>query len=212
MQKVYTDLLRFTSFIPPINLSFNQYLLLTNEPILVHTGSYQSAKALVSKLKEALSGKELSYIFVSHFESDECGGLPIILEAFPNAKVLCSEVTARQFAGFGINANCITQKGGDTLKTDDFELKFITYPSKMHLWDGLLLIEKKRKIYFSSDLVFRMGEACSENIKGNIKAEIENISDDQVASPIKKQALISELLSKEIKFIATEHGDCVEGK
>lgn len=211
MKTVYTDLVRFSSFVPPINLSFNQYLLLTNEPVLVHTGSYQGAKDLIPELKEALSGKDLSYIFVSHFESDECGGLSVILEAFPGAKVICSEVTARQFGGFGMDAECIVKKGGDSLKGDGFEFEFITYPSEMHLWDGLLLIEKNRKIYFSSDLVFRMGEAHEESIKGDIKAEIQNISDEQLASPAKKQVLIDELLSKDIRFIAAGHGDCVEG-
>lgn len=80
MSAIYEDLHQFSSYIPPINLSFHQYLLLTDEPILVHTGSIERAEALVPQLKAALLGRALKYIFISHFESDECGGLSILLK------------------------------------------------------------------------------------------------------------------------------------
>lgn len=32
------DLHLFTDYMQPVNLSFNQYLLLTEEPVLFHTG------------------------------------------------------------------------------------------------------------------------------------------------------------------------------
>lgn len=37
------DLHLFTDYMQPVNLSFNQYLLLTGEPVLFHTGSAQQA-------------------------------------------------------------------------------------------------------------------------------------------------------------------------
>lgn len=209
MHTVYNDLIRFSSYVSPINLSFNQYLLLTDEPVLIHTGSTDIAKNLIQPLKEALGERTLAYIFVSHFESDECGGLKTILDSFPAAKVLCSEVTSRQFAGFGIVAETIPQKGGDKIKAADFELEFITYPSEMHLWDGLLLIENNRKILFSSDLVFHPGEVKEEAVVGDITGELQNISHAQVPDKEKRQALISTLTGKEIDFVAAGHGDCI---
>lgn len=41
------DLHLFTDYMQPVNLSFNQYLLLTEEPVLFHTGSAQQAAALL---------------------------------------------------------------------------------------------------------------------------------------------------------------------
>lgn len=86
MTFISKDLYQFNSYVEPINLTFHQYLLLGNEPLLVHTGNVMQAEALVPELKDVLNGKELKYIFISHFEADECGGLSLILEHFPKAK------------------------------------------------------------------------------------------------------------------------------
>lgn len=212
MQTVYKDLIRFSSYISPINLSFNQYLLLADEPVLIHTGSVDMAKELLLLLKKALDGKALAYIFISHFESDECGGLGVILNEFPEAKVLCSEVTARQLAGFGLAGDTLVKQGGDRLKTNDYELEFITYPSEMHLWDGLLLMENKRKVFFSSDLVFRPGQVKQEPIQSDILVELGEIAHTQMPDDEKRRSLIKTLKEKEVEFIATGHGDCVAGK
>ena len=54
--------------------------------------------------------------FVSHFESDECGGLSLLLKNFPQVKTICSEITARQLIGFGITDKVIVKKAGEKLK------------------------------------------------------------------------------------------------
>lgn len=59
MSIIYEDLHQFSSYIPPIDLSFHQYLLLTDEPVLVHTGAIQQAEALIPQL--TLNGKSLKY-------------------------------------------------------------------------------------------------------------------------------------------------------
>ncbi|BCZ46707.1 hypothetical protein psyc5s11_27740 [Clostridium gelidum] len=139
MAIINKDLHQFSSYIQQINLTFHQYLLLCDEPLLVHTGNVMQAEALLPQLKAALNSKDLKYIFISHFEADECGALSVILEHFPEALTICSEVTARQLNGFGIKAKTITKKAGEKLTTDSYELEFIDYPSEMHLWDGLLI-------------------------------------------------------------------------
>ena len=207
---VYKDLIRFSSYAAPIDLSFNQYLLLAPNSVLIHTGNVNIARGLTQQLKEALQGRELAYIYASHFEADECGGLGVILEAFPKARVLCSEVTARQLNGFGLSGDVLPQRNTDKLATDDYELEFITYPSEMHLWDGLLLVENKRKILFSSDLVLRHGEVKEAAIDDDIYNELSSISHDQIPDEAKRQTLIQALQKRDIDFIATGHGICVK--
>jgi flavorubredoxin len=210
MTTIYEDLYQFSSYIPPINLSFHQYLLLGDEPVLVHTGSIQQAEALIPQLKEILNRKALKYIFISHFESDECGGLSVILKHFPEAMPVCSEVTARQLSGFGIASDVIVKKPGEKLITKDYELEFIGYLSEMHLWEGLLLIENKRNIFFSSDLMFRLGKAAGEIIDGNWHTEVDSISPMQVPDPESRLHLQQTLGKLNPKFIATGHGPCVK--
>jgi flavorubredoxin len=210
MSTIYKDLYQFSSYIPPIDLSFHQYLLLTEEPLLVHTGSINQAEALVPQLKATLLDRPLKYIFISHFESDECGGLSIILKHFPEAKPICSEVTARQLSGFGITNEVVIKKPGEKLISGDSDFEFISYPSEMHLWEGLLLMENKRKIFFSSDLVFRLGKANGDAIEGNWEREVANISLQQVADPERKAKLQHTLVELKPKFIAVGHGPCLK--
>lgn len=210
MSNIYEDLHQFSSYVPTIDLTFHQYLLLTDEPLLVHTGSIQQVEALMPQLKNVLGGKQLKYIFISHFESDECGGLSLILKHFPEAKPICSEVTARQLSGFGITNEAISKKTGEKLTTGGYELEFINYPSEMHLWEGLLLVENKRGIFFSSDLVFRFGKASGTVIEGNWQAEVNGITLEQVSDPERRAKLQQTLSQLNPAFVATGHGPCIK--
>lgn len=178
--------------------------------ILIHTGSMQQVEVLVPQLKDILKGKALSYVFVSHFESDECGGLSHILKHFPEAKSICSLVTARQLSGFGITDNVIVKKPGEKLVSEGYELEFINYPSEMHLWDGLLLMENKRGIFFSSDLIFRFGKSAGEVIEGDWKSEIDGITQEQISDPGKKEQLQRNLEQYNPEFVAVGHGPCLK--
>jgi flavorubredoxin len=210
MAVIYEDLHQFSSYVPPIDLTFHQYLLLGDEPILVHTGSVQQAETLIPQLKDVLAGRTLKYIFISHFEADECGGLSLILKHFPEVRPICSEVTARQLSGFGITNNIIIKKPGEKLISNGYELEFINYPSEMHLWEGLLLMENKRGIFFSSDLVFRFGNTHGTVIEGDWQTEIENITPQQVSDPQQRAKLQDTLMQLNPKFVATGHGPCLK--
>ena len=210
MSIIYEDLQQFSSYVPPNDHTFHQYLLLADEAILIHTGSIQQAEALIPQMKEVLAGRTLKYIFISHFESDECGGLSVILKHFPEAKPICSEVAARQLSGFGITDDTIIKKPGEKLVSNEYELEFINYPSEMHLWGGLLLMENKREIFFSSDLVFRFGDAHGTVIEGNWQTEIDNITPQQVSDPHQRVQLQQTLVKFSPKFVATGHGPCLK--
>lgn len=210
MQTIYQDLYQFSTHFQPINLSFHQYLLYSDEPILVHTGNIHQAAALLPNLKNILNGKPLKYIFISHFEADECGGLYEVLKHYPDAKPICSEVTARQLGGFGIINDVIIKKPGEKLITDSYELEFISYPSEMHLWEGLLAIENKRGIFFSSDLMINFGEANGAVVNSSWQNEIDNIKPYQIPDPELREKLQQNLKQLNPKFVATGHGPCLK--
>lgn len=209
MIAIHENLYQFSSYVPPIDLTFHQYLLLADEAVLVHTGNIQQAKVLVQQIKDALNGKTLKYILISHFESDECGGLSEILKEFPEAKPVCSEITARQLSGFGIANDFIVKKPGEKLTTNDYELEFISYVSEMHLWEGLLMVENKNGIFFSSDLMFRLGEASGKVIQSHWENEVNSITHEQIPDPDKRYEIKENLLKLKPEFIATGHGPCV---
>lgn len=210
MLPIFKDLYQFTSYAPPIDLTFHQYLLNIDEPILIHTGNKKQAEALVSQIKDVLAAKELKYIFVSHFESDECGGLGVILREFPRAKVIASEVTARQLDGFGIVSDVIIKKPEDKMTIGESEFRFISYPSEMHLWEGLLLFELKSGLLFSSDLMIQFGNSADKIRESTLEEELAKITIEQIPDTGKREKLVKDLKKENIKFIATGHGECVK--
>ncbi|MDF2943674.1 MAG: fold metallo-hydrolase [Herbinix sp.] len=210
MSIIYNDLYQFSSYIPPINLSFHQYLLLTEEPVLVHTGTITQAEKLVPQLKEVLGDKQLKYIFVSHFESDECGGLSLLLRNFPDVKTVCSEITARQLIGFGITEEIIIKKPGEKLISKDYEFEIINYPSEMHLWEGILFMENKRGIFFSGDLIFSLGDMYGQVIEGDWQKEIDNIAVIQIPNTEQRFKVQQDLSKFNPKFAAVGHGSCLK--
>lgn len=210
MSQIFDDLYQFTNYAPPIDLTFHQYLLDLDEPILIHTGSRKVAETLLPQIKDVLMDRELKYIFVSHFESDECGGLEIILKEFPKAQVIASEVTARELDGFGISGDVLVKKPEDEMIIGGSEFKLISYPSEMHLWEGLLLLDLERKILFSSDLMISFGNSGEKTIESSLEEELARIGKEQIPDKEKREKLIEDLKKEDIKFIATGHGKCIK--
>ena len=204
MTKIYEDLIQFTEVLPFVNLACHQYLLNTEEPILFQTGAANYSAIIIPQIKKILGEKKLKYIYISHFESDECGGLSQLLKDFPEVTVISSETTARQLMGFGITFNIQQKKGGEIFEGNDFELEFLNYPSEMHLWDGIVAFEKKRGIFISSDLVFIFGEFHGEIREGSWIKEVENSGAKEIS-----EKLFLDLLKLKPNFIATGHGPCV---
>ncbi|MGS1471177.1 MBL fold metallo-hydrolase [Klebsiella pneumoniae] len=108
---------------------------------------YHKRKLPFLKLQELLGERKIKYILISHFESDECGGLALVLKEHPEAVAVCSETTARQLMGFGITNNVLIKKPNEIFAGDDFEFQTISYPSEMHMWKDFYFL--KRNVVFS---------------------------------------------------------------
>src|SRR5215471_15346663 len=69
----------------PGGFSFNQYLIVDDEPLLFHTG----LRAMFAVVREAVASvipvERIRYLALSHFESDECGALNEWLGVAPQA-------------------------------------------------------------------------------------------------------------------------------
>lgn len=210
MTNIYSDLYQFTDVMEPMKLSMHQYLLLTDEPVLIQTGAVPQAQKTLPQLKELLGDKQLKYILISHFESDECGGISLVLQEYPEAIPVCSEVTARQLWGFGLARNIQIKQPGETFSGSDFEFKAISYPAEMHMWEGLLFMETKRNILFSSDLMFQMGETHEQVIESNWSDAIKASGADQLPTPEMQNKLLADLETLSPAFVASGHGPCMK--
>src|SRR3954453_8793742 len=72
--------------------SFNQYLLVDDEPLLWHTGPRRMFPLVNEAIAALMSIDRLRYIGLSHFEADECGAMNELLAAAPAAVPVCSQI------------------------------------------------------------------------------------------------------------------------
>lgn len=209
MALIYENLHQFSYYRKEINLSNHQYLLLNSKPMLVYTGTHIVAKANLAEIEHLLDGRDLEYIFISHLGADECGGLTVILERYPNAEVICSEHTMRQLIGFGVKANLHAIKPGTVISGTDHEFHFIEYPAEAHLLSGLLMYEKRSGIFFSSDLMMRAGDGAGQVTRSYWSEEVQATNMRQVPNRLMLRQLHKDLNGIKPRFIAVGHGFCM---
>jgi len=204
--QVSKNIVQFSTFFEPINLTFNQYLIKGSSPVLIQTGAVSLVKDVISAVEAHLQGQALKYLFVSHFESDECGGLGILLDSYPGVQVLCSETSARQITGFGITQQVLPQKAGGTLKEGDLNLQFIAYPSEMHGWEGLIVVDKASGVLFSSDLFIRSGHADIDALETTWDKELASLAQDRMLPAAAAPKMLADLKALNVSRVATGHG------
>lgn len=206
MKEIRKNVYQFSMYIPPMDFTIHQYLLATDPAILLAAGTAQQATAILPELKEILGDKPLKYVFVSHMESDEAGGLFVLQKAYPDLTV----IAARELPGFGYTGKILAKRGGDTLKDGALDLAFIDYPSEVHLQNGLVCYEKNTGLLYSGDLFLRFGNGVGKTLKADWKEEVQGIDDQRVPNEEARKKLQEALLKVKPAFVAVGHGFCLE--
>ena len=70
-------------------ITYNQYLIVDDEPLLFHTGKRRMFPQVQAAVARVMPLERLRWISFSHFEADECGALNEFLNLAPNAEPLC---------------------------------------------------------------------------------------------------------------------------
>jgi len=96
VHEIAEDLYRISTpvDIMPGGFTFNQFLLVDEEPLLFHTGPRRLFASTRDALRQVLPPEKLRWIAFSHVEADECGALNEWLAEAPGARPLCSRIAA----------------------------------------------------------------------------------------------------------------------
>ena len=88
---------RLSTFLPavgPSGLTFNQFLVDADEPLLFHCGQRALFPAVSRAVASLMDVRRLRWIAFSHVEADECGSLNEWLRIAPQSVPLCGTVAA----------------------------------------------------------------------------------------------------------------------
>ncbi|WP_201013790.1 hypothetical protein [Candidatus Methanomethylophilus sp. 1R26] len=104
---IFGKLYQFSQNVGMMAMPVHQYLLASDPPIMFATGTASQAEWILPRIDRILGGKPLKYLFISHMESDECGGYMLFHKKYPKISVICSSFTAKEMQGFGYKGRII---------------------------------------------------------------------------------------------------------
>lgn len=131
--------------------TYNSYLIIDDEPTLVDTVYTPFGQDLLENIRAIIDPKELKYVVVNHVEMDHSGALPKIMEAAPQATILCSEKAAPSIdKHFNGNWNKRVVKTGDIVKIGRRTLAFVEAPM-LHWPDSMFTYIPEEKLLMPND-------------------------------------------------------------
>jgi flavorubredoxin len=152
---------RLSTVVPeaaPGGLTFNQYLVVGDEPLLFHTGARQLFPLVSDAVARVIDVARLRWISFGHVESDESGSMNRWLDAAPTSEVLFNPL------GCMVSLNDLCDRPpvvADPAVTRDLgghRVRTIPTPHVPHGWEAQVLFDETSRTLFCGDLFTRVGE------------------------------------------------------
>jgi flavorubredoxin len=147
----------------PGGFTFNQYLVVDEEPLLFHTGPRRMFPLVREAVAAVLPPERLRYVGLSHFEADECGALNEFLAIAPAALPVCGRVAAMVSIDDVADRKARALADGEILTLGRHSLRWVDAPHVPHGWECGFLFDDRTRTLLCGDL-FTQGGAKHEPV------------------------------------------------
>ena len=138
-------------------MAYNSYLIDDEKIAIMDTVDKIVTSKWLDNLKNALDGKEPTYLIIQHLEPDHSANVNTVIEMYPNITLVCTAKAKSMLGQFGIKSeNVLTVGEGDELSLGNHTLKFILAPM-VHWPEVMLSYETSEKALFSADAFGKFG-------------------------------------------------------
>lgn len=144
---------------PPRGFTFNQFLILGEEPLMFHTGLRKMFSLNHAALSRIVPPERLRWIAFGHFEADECGAMNEWLAIAPQA------TPAHGQTGCLVSLNDFSDRPPRILEDGQVidlgrgkRVRFIDTPHTPHGWDAGVLYEEGTGTLMCGDLFTQLGD------------------------------------------------------
>lgn len=160
LDEIADGIYRIATFVPevtPAGFTFNQFLVLGEEPLLFHTGPRGMFPLVAETVAKVVPVESLRWITFGHLESDECGAMNLWLSAAPGAEV------AHGALGCEVSLNDLCDRppraleDGEVIDLGSKRLRQISTPHVPHGWEAQVLFEETTATLLCGDLFTQVG-------------------------------------------------------
>ena len=144
--------------VAPGGFTFNQYLVVDDEPLLFHTGPRRLFPATRDGVAQVMPVSRLRWVSFSHVESDECGALNEWLAAAPAATPVCGQVAALVSITDLADREPRALGDGETLSLGTRQVTWLATPHVPHAWECGFLYEAHTRTLLCGDLFTQGGD------------------------------------------------------
>lgn len=208
----------FHGYETPRGTSYNNYLILDEQPTLIDTVKYDFADASMKNIKNIIDFKQIKHVVINHIENDHASAFDRFMELMPEARVYMTERAKKGLERFfDLSKRTIkTVKSGETLSIGRKTLLFLETPM-LHWPDSMVTYVKEDRVLISQD-AFGQHIASSERFDDEFitcqsLSELEDAVLDYYAnilmpfgSLIKGKIAEIQKAGLEIDIIAPDHG------
>jgi flavorubredoxin len=197
----------------PGGFSFNQYLVVDDEPLLFHTGMRDLFPAVRDAIARVMPIEKLRWVAFSHHEQDESGALVELVSAAPHARAVCSRVAAMVGNAAVPGREPRPMADGETLSTGRRDLRWIDAPHVPHGWDCGFLFDPSSRALLCGDLFTQPGLGAQPVTEADVlgPSEAFRAAMDYWAHARATRATLEKIASLEPRLLACMHGSAWRG-
>ena len=193
--------------------TFNQYLIVDDEPLLFHTGPRKMFPLVREAVASLMPVERLRYISFSHVESDECGSLNEWLAAAPQSVPLCGTVAAIVSIGDLADRAPRALADGETVSLGTHTVRWFDTPHLPHAWECGFLMEESTRTLLCGDLFTQGGTDHPPVTESDIlgPSEVFRQRMDYYSHTRNARALLEKLAAAGPTTLACMHGSAWRG-
>jgi len=193
--------------------SFNQYLIVDDEPLLFHTGPRKMFALVREAVASVLPVERLRHIAFSHVEADECGSLNEWLRAAPHSAPLCGTVAAMVSIEDLADRKPRALADRELLSLGNHSVRWFDTPHLPHAWECGYLMEERTGTLLCGDLFTQAGSSNPPITESDILGPSEAFRHamDYFSHAKNAGALLEKLASTQPTTLACMHGSAWRG-
>jgi flavorubredoxin len=218
VHEIAAGIYRISTPIPPAavpgGFTFNQFLIVDDEPLLFHTGMRTLFPAVRAAVARVIDPATLRWVGFSHVEADECGALNDWLAVAPHARPVCSQVAAMTSGDMADRPARALADLQELPLGATRRVRWLDAPHLPHNWECGYLFEASTRTLLCGDLFTHAGADLPPLTESEVLSPAEAMRQAAPASfAVEKHArgILNKLAATEPRTLALMHGSSYRG-